>query len=127
MNIIKKMNSYVDIIHGRGADEEQILKAENILNVKFAEEYKEYLHAFGMAIVNGHEFTGIGEVEQLDVVEVTMQQRKYNSYIAPAWYVIEKANIDGIVIWQDETGRIYQSDFGKNVRCIADSLELYLI
>lgn len=126
MNIIKKMKTYADIVHGKGTDEEQILKAENILNVKFAEDYKEYLHTFGMAMVNGHEFTGIGEVEQLDVVEVTIQQRKYNSYISPNWYVVEEANIDGIVVWQDETGRVYQSDLGKNVSCIADSLEQYL-
>lgn len=120
------MKTYVDIIHGKGADEEQILKAENILNVKFAEDYKEYLYTFGMAMVNGHEFTGIGEVEQLDVVEVTIQQRKYNSCISSNWYVVEEANIDDIVVWQDETGRVYQSDLGKNVSCIADSLEQYL-
>lgn len=33
--------------------------------------------------------------------------------IEASWYVIEEAHIDGIVIWQNELGHVYQtSPFG---------------
>lgn len=88
---------------------EQINRAETILNLRFSEEYKEYLLAFGAASIFGHEFTGICPSPRLDVVSVTNAERLNHSNIPSNWYVIEQANIDGIVIWQSKTGEIYQS------------------
>ena len=66
---------------------------------------------------NGHELTGLGASSRLNVVDVTLEERQRNLNISPDWYVIEQTNIDGMVIWQSETGEIYQAvnEAGKKI------------
>ena len=48
MNIIEKIKKIddLDIISNNGASEEQILRAEKRLELKFPEEYKNYVNLF---------------------------------------------------------------------------------
>ena len=49
-----------------------------------------------------------------------------NPFVPDDWYVLENAGIDGIIIWQDKTGRIYQTMPNGQKEYIADSLAEYL-
>ncbi len=126
MNLSILLNSEPDLITGKGASEEQIEKAEEALKVSFANDYKEYLRVCGAIMVNGHELTGISKAEHMDVVNVTREGRKYDlPEDTEKMYVIEDLGIDGILIWQDSEGKIYEIQNGRKKK-IGESLEEYL-
>ena len=101
----------LDFIAGKGASEESVQQAETEAGAVFAPDFRSCLLAFGIFAYDGHEFTGISSTPRLSVVEVTKKQRALNSNIPNGWYVIEEANIDGIVIWQATDGSIYATAF----------------
>ena len=103
-------------------DEEKIIEAENALELRFSDEYKSYLLAFGAASANGHEFTGICDSARLNVVEVTKEEWLYNSNVPHDLYVVEQTHIDGIVLWQPKTGQIYQTCPNSAPSLLYDSL-----
>ena len=80
----------------------------------------------GLACFAGHEFTGLTTTKRLNVVSVTKEQRSLFGEAVSAWYVIEEAHIDGIVIWQDAAGAVYQTMPNSQAEKIADSLAEYL-
>ena len=110
----------------KGASNEEIKKAEESLRVSFSKEYKLYLSKCGFATYEGHELTGICKAKRLNVVDVTINERTISQNIPENWYVIEQLNIDGIVIWQSETGEIYQTSPEKKPLKIYDSLAEYI-
>lgn len=124
-DIIKTLKYAPDFIGGTGRTEAEIESAEKELGINFASDYKTYLKEIGLACFDGHELTGICEEPRLDVVCVTKNQRKNNPE-APNCYVIEEANIDGIVIWQDFSGMIYMTVENSSPKLIADSLAAYI-
>ena len=109
-----------------GVSEENIDKAEKTLNVQFASEYRSYLTKYGTVSVDGHELTGIHSSKRLNVVDVTILEKDRNSDIPENWYVLEQANIDNIVIWQNERGEIFQTCPGNEPIKIANSIVEYL-
>ncbi len=123
---IRCLQQYDDYMCLGGVAVDSIENAENTLGVSFSVEYKEYLKACGMATANGHEFSGIGKSRRLSVVEMTTALR--NKVTVPnKMYVVEKLNIDGIVVTQIEDGTVYQVYLNGDSTKIADSLEEYLI
>ncbi len=108
-----------------GASPQQIDEAEKALKSKFAQDFRECLHEFGAVSVGGHELTGFSADKNLDVVEVTKKNRKRFD-LGMRLYVIEEAHIDGIVVWQDADGAIYETSPNSNAEKIADSLAEYL-
>ena len=54
------------------------------------------------------------------------EQHNYCGKIAVSWYVVEEANIDGIVIWQDSDGTVYQTMPNSECKAIANSLMEYI-
>lgn len=124
-DIIKTLKYASDFIGGTGRTEAEIESAEKELGINFASDYKTYLKEIGLACFDGHELTGICEEPRLDVVCVTKDQRENNPE-APNCYVIEEANIDGIVIWQDFSGNIYMTVENSRPKLIADSLAAYI-
>ena len=112
--------------HGKPALFQEIQKAEIKLGISFSEEFRDYLLTYGFASIDGHEFTGLGCIPYLNVVDVTLDEQKYNPNIPHSWYVIEETHIDGIIIWQDATGSIYQSKQLLSGIKIADSFESYI-
>lgn len=108
-NITETILSFPNSFWGKGASEEAINSAAKLISVEFSKEYHKYLSEFGIAAVNGHEFTGISTSPRLNVVNVTISERKYTPTASMDWYVIEQANIDGIVVWQSSSGEVYQT------------------
>ncbi|WP_311487361.1 SMI1/KNR4 family protein [uncultured Anaerococcus sp.] len=124
-DIIKTLKYAPDFIGGTGRTEAEIESAEKELGINFAPDYKTYLKEIGLACFDGHELTGICEDLRLDVVHVTKDQWENNPE-AKNYYVIEEANIDGIVIWQDFSGKIYMTEGNSKPKLIADSLAAYI-
>lgn len=109
-----------------GVSKSVINEAENILDLKFSNEYSEYLEMCGTATADGHEFTGLGRSQRLSVVAVTEKNRKINNNITKGLYVIEELGIDRIVIWQSVSGEIYQTVGDSKPDKIAESIAEYL-
>ncbi len=126
MNINSALREKPAFVSLSGADFRNIQDAEQTLGLRFSQEYKEYVREFGAASFQGHELTGICDIPYLNVVDITITKKKLMPRIEASWYVIEEAHIDGIVIWQNELGHVYQtSPFGLPKK-IADSLLEYI-
>lgn len=127
MKTIEFIKNQSGLIIGNSSTYEEIENAEKMLNISFAREYKDYLAEFGFAIFYGHELTGLCEGKRLDVVKITQLERNYLKTINKTWYVIEQTNVDGIVIWQDSYGFVYQVDKNGEIQNKYLSIYDYLI
>ena len=125
-NIIDTLKSKSGFKYCKYITPEQLKSAEKELGLSFSFEYSAYLFAFGAASFYGHELTGICESKRRNVVDVTLEQRSLNPQIPADFYVVEETHIDGIVIWQDKKGRIYQSSPNREPQQIAASLEEFV-
>ncbi len=106
--------------------QEQRERAEHELNLCFSNEFSDYVETFGVATVHGHEFTGVCPSPQLNVVHVTRDEWEQNPEVPKDWYVVEQAHIDGIVIWQNQRGEVFQTMPGAKPVKLCDSLCEYL-
>lgn len=120
--ILSEKEKYVSL---GNIDEQKILEAEHSLNIRFSEDYRQYLLTAGVASVYGHEFTGITKSAHLNVVDVTKREREYNPQISNNLYVVEETGNDGEVIWQSESGEVYRSYPNGKIEQISDSLYKY--
>ena len=125
-DVTAKLSALPDFHALAGASEEQIAQAEQALSLRFAEDYRQYVRAFGVASAAGHELTGICASKRLNVVEVTLAQRSIFPALPSHWYVLEEANIDGIVLWQNAAGEVYQAQPGVLPEKLAGSICEYL-
>ena len=105
-DIIKE---YGDFAAFGGVSDKQIKAVEQELGLNFSKEYKEFLKEYGAACANGHEFLGICDSKRLNIVEGTVKARKKNGNIPENLYLIEDIGIDRILIWQNATGKMYQT------------------
>jgi hypothetical protein len=121
-----KLKKNTDLHSLSGVSEERIKEAEEKLKLKFAAEYRKYLLEFGVASAFGHEFTGLCEFPRLNVVEKTIKERENNKNIPDNLYLIEHANIDGIIVWQSETGFVYITRYNTHPEKISNSLAEYI-
>jgi len=126
-SIVSTLKSFADLVSLTPAQDIEISTAETKLSLKFAPEYREYLAEFGVAAANGHELTGILKSERLNVVNVTIREWGLNPQVPHSMYVVENAAIDGIIIWQDASGEVFQSSPNSKPKMIAASLAEYLI
>ena len=125
-SIVNKLRTLQAFCSLTGVSMEQIADAEKALTLCFADDYREYLLSFGIASSDGHEFTGICNSKRLNVVDVTLAEKSITPGIPQDWYVLEEANIDGIVIWQNSIGKIFQTQPGREAVKLADSICDYL-
>ena len=123
--ILDVLRNAPDFIGGKGCGNVAISDAEQALGIRFAPDYRAYLQKIGLACFDGHELTGICKAFRLNVVDVTLDERK-QCPDAAGWYVVEQANVDGIVIWQGPSGEIYQTMPGVSARKIYNSLTEYV-
>lgn len=123
--ILDVLRNAPDFIGGKGCGNVAISDAEQALGIHFAPDYRAYLQKIGLACFDGHELTGICKAFRLNVVDVTLDERK-QCPDAAGWYVVEQANVDGIVIWQAPSGEIYQTMPGVSARKIYNSLTEYV-
>ena len=124
--IVEIINNLPDLLPLKPATDIDIKDAEIQLRVSFNEEYREYLLAFGAIMADGIELTGIAKSAHRNVVNQTKQERELNPKIPNNMYVVENTGVDGIIIWQDTIGDIYQSSPNKEPKKIADSLSEYI-
>ncbi|MBE6844340.1 MAG: SMI1/KNR4 family protein [Ruminococcus sp.] len=123
IKVLPKLNAF----RARNSvDFKTIKNAESRLNLAFADEFSRYIESFGVASCYGHEFTGICKSSRLNVVDVTISERANNPDVPNDWYVIEQANIDGIVIWQNQKGEIFQTQPYCDSIKIANSIVEYI-
>ena len=123
--LIEIMRCKPDFYAEKGVSMFQIEQAETVLGLRFAPDFKECLREFGAVSFGGHELTGFSADPNLDVVRVTQKNRSKNN-VGKNLYVIEEAHIDGIVIWQDADGIVYETTPKSEAKKIAQSLAEYL-
>lgn len=125
--ILEVINDLPDLLTTGAADNISIENAEKELGLKFATEYKQYLEAFGSVLADDVEITGIAKSKNRNVVIVTKREWELNPQVEHNMYVVENLAIEGIIIWQDENGNIYESMPNKELKKIADSLADYIL
>ena len=123
--LIEIMRCKPDFYAEKGVSMFQIEQAETVLGLRFAPAFKECLREFGAVSFGGHELTGFSADPNLDVVRVTQKNRSKNN-VGKNLYVIEEAHIDGIVIWQDANGIVYETTPKSEAKKIAHSLVEYI-
>lgn len=124
-DIVKLMQMMPDLYTMKGVSEEEIQNAEQELELEFAADYRKYVATFGSISFENHELTGVCKSKRLSVVDVTIKER--NRIDVPSdWYVLEQANIDDIVIWQDASGKVYQTGPGSRQKKLCGSLAAYI-
>lgn len=111
---------------GDPVPEINIEAAEKQLGTTFAPDYRACVAVFGRITCFGHELTGIGNAQRLDVVEITKQRRSENQTIPDTWYVIEELHIDDVCAWQSPQGEIYLVHPNAEPNHAADTLLEYL-
>lgn len=124
--IIEIINSLENLLALKSASVEDVENVEIELALPLAEEYKEYLLEFGAIMADDIELTGIAKSKNRDVVQVTKREWAANNKIKHNLYVVENIGIDGIIIWQDGSGKVYESRPNHGATKIADSLTEYL-
>ena len=120
------MNNLPELRPSLPASEAEITNAEKELNLEFADEYREYLLAFGSVWSDIIAISGISDDEDYEVVALTKKLRGFNPHIPLTFYAIEDVGIDGLVIWQDKTGAVYQSIPNQEPVKIFDHLSDFL-
>lgn len=125
--IVDVINSLPELLPLKAATSMQITDAELQLRVSFSNEYKEYLSTFGAIMADGLELSGIAKSEHRNVVSLTKKEWELNPKVPHTMYVVESTCIDGIIIWQDTTGDVYQTSPNHAPKKIADSLQDYIM
>lgn len=125
-SIVKTIQALPNLLPLKAATNTEITDAELQLRVSFADEYKEYLSFFGAIMADSIELTGIAKAEYRNVVSVTKQEWELNSNVPHSMYVIENTGIDGIIIWQDKNGAIYQTSPNSQSKQVAKSLAEFI-
>ena len=127
------MNALVDLINKSkdalaltGACDEDIVAAENTLSLIFSNEYKEYTSTFGAVSINGMELTGVVPNHDLNIVDVTISARSITPQASHDWYVIRDLHIDGVIIWQNERGEVFQTQPYREPKKLCNSIYEYL-
>ena len=127
MTIIEALMSKTDLLFGHGVSETEIINAEQELQISFSEDFKDYLSHFGIAAFGGHELMGITSSSRVNVVDVTINERKLNSYISNDMYVIEVSSFEGMVFWQKTEGAVFCSLPNQKPIYVCQSLTEYVL
>lgn len=123
--ISEKIRSVPRLYHLKGCSEKQIADAEKELQLKFPDEFIEYVSEFGAISFYGTEWTGLNVDGMLNVVQATNQEKALNSAFPEKCFVLENLGIDGIITIADESGRVYSLMYDKK-SFICDTISEYL-
>ena len=124
MNIVEKIKDLEITSNGR-ASEEEIIRAEKRLNLKFSKEYKEYIKEFGAISFFGNEWSGLNIDGYFNVVNMTEDERALNESFPEKYFVVENIGVDSIFIISNEDGKIYSIQYDK-IEFLCNSLSEYL-
>ncbi len=125
-SLIDRIRSADDFCALEPADNLVIAEAQTKLGLRFAEDYIEYLSAFGVATFDNRELTGICTSERLNVVSVTEHARSYFNSFPSDYYVIEELLIDHAIVVQDRSGSVYSYGLDESAKVISHTLYEYL-
>jgi hypothetical protein len=114
MDIFDLMQRYG--YHETGDYSNQVEKAEEELSLSFAEDFRRLLLKYGQFEIGNHELTGVEFDNYLNVVVATKDERQYTHSDTEQMYVIENLGFDGLVIWQNTSGEIFQTVPNKLVK-----------
>lgn len=106
----------------------KVNEAEKALGIKFAADYRELLVHLGQFDIGNHEYTGVEFDNYLNIVVATQDERAFTYSSTKDMYVIEYLGFDGIVIWQNSRGEIFQTIPNNEVKPekIYDSFQEYI-
>lgn len=122
-DVLKNLEIFNTVV---GAKDSDIKNYEAQLSCTFSKDYKLFLKEFGFVVFEGHEIIGFSKIKRMNVVNVTLKERECNPDVSKDWYVVEQLHIDGIVIWQSSSGKIYQTAPGSKPEKICSSLAEYI-
>ncbi len=118
---------------------EEIRKAEQELGVKFADDYVKCLLNYGKLSVGHTELMGMSYCDtssqksinlyrNRDVVYQTLSLKNLecHAHIPKNMYVIDDLGIEMFLVWQDETGAVYNTLPWSGPKKEADSLAEYI-
>lgn len=85
--------------------------------------HNQYPHRDGIELIrNPYYGRFVIKENRMTVNHIIKAAQPIHLQVQKEWYVIEQANIDGIVVWQNSIGEIYQT--GPRVNCIKISNSL---
>jgi hypothetical protein len=129
----KKMNNIINTIESLHnplvlgtVNFEKIKKAEEKLDLKFADEFCVYLQNYGCLSARGIDLTGITKNKEQNVITVTQREKEYNPYIPKNQYVIENLGIGGIIALQDSSGAVYMTTHKRAPKKMYNTLSEYI-
>lgn len=125
-NIINALKSKKSLLAGKGVSNNQIVEAEELLGLTFADDYRSYLSTYGIVAFDGQELTGITKSERVNVVAVTLAARKDYANLASDFYVVENTGYEGIIILQNAKGEIFGCGINAKLEKLCDSLADYV-
>lgn len=125
-DIIDIISSAKNVLSLKGANIQEVKKAQEKLDLVFSIEYAKYTMQYGAVCINNREYTGVVENPDLSVVYNTYSARTITPQAHDDWYVISDLHIDGIIIWQDIDGLIYQTQPGCKPVLICKSMAEYI-
>ncbi len=109
-----------------GVSLDEIADAEKKLNLKFADDYKEYLCKYGTGFFDNFEITGLNISKRLNVVDVTLREKELKE-LPKDMYVIENLGIEGIFIYQKSNGEIFEVNAQGEAKKIFNNFSDYLL
>ena len=127
MNILEIVKNLKGLRSLGGVNETQILDAESLVGIKFADEFKEYAKEYGAISAYGLELCGVCNSKRLDAASVTLEERALNKNFPNDMYVVENLGIDGILIMQNERGEVFEIYPNAKPKKIYNSLADYLL
>ena len=107
MNINEFVSKLNNVTRKEKCSLSDIQQAEEKLNLKFSEEYKELLLS-GSFSNDYFEVTSIND--ECDVVQLTNEVRSIYKNLPKDLYVLIDVGVDGIYILQNQKGKIYEVD-----------------
>ena len=125
MSILSIIGDIEDLEYTSSSTLEQIRKAENILGMKFPEEYSDYLIVYGSISFNNISWTGLNTINELNVVDKTLKERSENSAFPKKFFVLEDLHKNNKKIIVNEEGQVYIIQ-GNQMDKLYNSLEEYL-
>jgi len=125
MSIVEKIKKIADISYIGGCSVEQIKEAEELLNLKFPREYIEYVKEFGCIDFGSTEWTGLNIEGELNTVEATMTEKKYNDSFPAGCFVLDDYHIDAKKIIVNESGEVFLLQY-DNITKVCNTISDYL-
>ncbi|MBR3968104.1 MAG: SMI1/KNR4 family protein [Clostridia bacterium] len=126
-DIIEVVESLEDLEQVGPATLEEIEKAQEILGVKFADDFIQLLSKYKVLYAKNIEWMGLHEAEYVNLVKNTLHEKEVDKTAPADMYFIEDLGIDGLQTWQHESGAVYgRTRFYDDLEKLADSLVEYI-